>query len=119
MKPVVLIDTNVWVSALLNPYGPPARLKDAWLQGKFEVIVALPLLTEIGEVLRRPRIRRKYGIREEEIVRYLRLIAARSAFVPVTGRMTVCRDPDNNFAVRLCDSRSEEKAAVRGPIGED
>ena len=78
MTPVALIDTNVWVSALLNPSGPPARLKDAWLEGQFEVVIALPILDEIGEVLRRPRIKRKYGIREEETVRYLRLIAARS-----------------------------------------
>ena len=97
MRPIALLDTNVWISALLNPHGPPARLKDAWLQGKFEVVVALPLLAEIGEVLRRPRIKRKYGIREEEIVRYLRLIAARSVRVPVTGQITVCRDPDDNF----------------------
>lgn len=33
---VVLLDTNVWVSALLNPHGPPARLKDAWLAGQPE-----------------------------------------------------------------------------------
>lgn len=97
MRPIVLLDTNVWISALLNPHGPPARLKDAWLQEKFEVVVVLPLLAEIGEVLRRPRIKRKYGIREEEIVRYLRLIAARSALVPVAGQITVCRDPDDNF----------------------
>jgi putative PIN family toxin of toxin-antitoxin system len=97
VRPIALLDTTVWISALLNPHGPPVRLKDAWLRGKFEVVVALPLLAEIGEVLRRPRIKRKYGIREEEIVRYLRLIAARSALVPVAGRITACRDPDDNF----------------------
>ena len=113
MKPVALIDTNVWISALLNPYGPPARLKNAWLQGKFEVVVALPLLTEIGEVLRRPRIRRKYSIREEEIIRYLRLIAARSAFAPVTGRMTVCRDPDDNFILEAAIAGGAEFVITR------
>jgi len=97
VRPIALLDTNVWISALLNPHGPPARLKDAWIRGKFEIVVALPLLAEIGEVLRRPRIKRKYGIREEEIVRYLRLIAARSALVPVAGRIAVCRDSDDNF----------------------
>lgn len=36
---VVVLDTNVWVSALLNPHGRPARLKDAWLAGRFQVWV--------------------------------------------------------------------------------
>jgi uncharacterized protein len=88
VKPVALIDTHVWVSALINPHGPPARLTDAWLQGEF---------AEIGEVLRRPRIKRKYGISEEEIVQYLQLIAARTALASVTGQMTICRDPDDNL----------------------
>ena len=67
MKPVALLDTNVWVSALLNPHGTPARVVQAWLDGAIEVVVALPILDEIGEVLRRPRIRKKYRIREAEI----------------------------------------------------
>lgn len=113
MKPVVLIDTNVWVSAFLNPSGPPARLKDAWLQGKCEVVVALPLLTEIAEVLRRPRIKRKYGLREEAIVQYLRLIAARSALVPVTGRVAVCRDPDDNFILEAAIAGGAEFVITR------
>jgi putative PIN family toxin of toxin-antitoxin system len=97
VKPVALIDTNVWVSALINPNGPPARLTDAWLQGTFDVVIALPILTEITEVLRRPRIKRKYGIREEEIVQYLQLIAARATIVSVTGAMAICRDPDDDL----------------------
>jgi len=52
MPPVVLIDTNVWVSALINPHGHPAKVKDAWLDGRFEVVTSLPLLAELAEVLR-------------------------------------------------------------------
>jgi ADP-ribose pyrophosphatase YjhB (NUDIX family) len=58
--PVVLVVTNVWVSAFINPHGHPAKLKDAWLNQQFQVVVSVPLLDEIAEVLARPRIRNKY-----------------------------------------------------------
>jgi predicted nucleic acid-binding protein len=39
-----VIDTNIWVSALLNPTGYPAKLRKAFEQGIFEVIVSEPIL---------------------------------------------------------------------------
>ncbi len=78
---------NVWVSAFLNKQGPPARLVGAWLKGEIDVVIALPLLEEIGDVLRRPRIKRKYLVREQEVVQYLQLIAAGAAVVPVAGAL--------------------------------
>ncbi|MFQ5668747.1 MAG: putative toxin-antitoxin system toxin component, PIN family [Candidatus Binatia bacterium] len=92
MKPVVLLDTNVWVSAFLNKQGVPARLVRAWLDGRLDVVIALPVLEEIGEVLRRPRITKKYKIRDEDIVQYLRLLAAGAAVVSVTGAIKLCRE---------------------------
>ena len=62
-----VIDTNIWVSALLNPTGYPARLRKAFEQGIFAVIVSEPLLEEIADVLSRPRIRDKYGITNADI----------------------------------------------------
>jgi putative PIN family toxin of toxin-antitoxin system len=70
----VLVDTNVWVSALINPYGYPARLKEAWAHGKFQAVVSITLLDELAEVLSRPRIRDKYEVDEDEISEFLRLL---------------------------------------------
>lgn len=99
MAPVALFDTNVWVSALLNPTGMPARLVDAWVAGHVTVVTSLPLLEELSDVLGRPRIRRKYGVQDKEISDLLRMLAARSLLVPVTGHLEVCRDPDDNLVV--------------------
>jgi len=52
---LVVIDTNVWVSAFLNRKGFPARIKDAWIKGEFEVVLSFPLLQELSEVLHRPK----------------------------------------------------------------
>ncbi len=87
MKPVVLLDTNVWVSAFLNKQGPPARLIQAWRDDVIDVLAALSILEEVSEVLRRPRIKKKYRIREEDIGEYLELITAGATIAAVTGNL--------------------------------
>ena len=70
----VLIDTNVWVSAFLNPAGYPAKIVTAWLEDKIEIVISIPLLQEISDVLQRPRIQNKYKYSNGEIQKYLELI---------------------------------------------
>lgn len=51
----VVIDTNVLISGLLFEGGPPALLVDAWIAGKFEVMVSPELIEEYLTVLLRPK----------------------------------------------------------------
>lgn len=99
MRPVALFDSNVWVSAFLNPFGAPAQLKDAWLAGRLDVVTSVPLLAEVSDVLRRPRIKRKYKIPENDIVAFCELLAVRTTLVPLAGSLTICRDPDDDNIV--------------------
>jgi len=94
-----VIDTNIWVSALLNPTGYPAKLRKAFEQGIFEVIVSEPILQEIANVLSRPRIRNKYGITEEDIRELLNLIEERADHALLAGNISVCRDKDDNLII--------------------
>ena len=34
-----VIDTNIWISALLNPYGYPAQIRKAFEKGLFDVVI--------------------------------------------------------------------------------
>jgi putative PIN family toxin of toxin-antitoxin system len=94
-----VIDTNIWVSAIINPTGYPARLRKAFEKGIFEVVVSEPILQEIAEVLWRPRIRIKYGITEEDIKELLTLIEERADYALVSGSVNICRDKDDNFII--------------------
>ncbi len=93
----VLLDTNVWVSAFINPHGRPAQLIKAWLDNQFEVVASLVLLDELADVLARPRIRIKYDLDAAEIVEFLQLLSARSITVTPSGQIKVCRDPDDDL----------------------
>ena len=94
-----VIDTNIWVSALLNPHGYPAKLRKAFEEGLIEVIISEPILEEIADVLNRPRIKDKYGITEADIRELLILVEERSEHVLISGDVNICRDRDDNLII--------------------
>lgn len=102
-----VIDTNIWISALLNPFGYPARIRKSFEKGVFQGVVSEPILEEIADVLNRPRIREKYGISPEDIEEILTLIEERSEYVLLSGDIEICRDKDDNLII---------ETAVKGKV---
>ena len=70
----VVVDTNVLVSGLISPHGPPGRIVD-WLRaGALELAVDDRILDEYGSVLRRPYFARYFSTADSaELMRYLEL----------------------------------------------
>lgn len=59
----VVIDTNIIVSALLNPKGTCYIFLDRVLSGSYDVVVSEAIIAEYNEVLRRPQ----FGFEEEDV----------------------------------------------------
>lgn len=53
----IVLDTNVLVSGLLSPHGPPGRIVDLFLDGSVTLLVDDRIVMEYREVLARPRFR--------------------------------------------------------------
>jgi uncharacterized protein len=94
-----VIDTNIWVSAVLNPTGPPAQILEALMMRRFVSVTSEPLLVELDAVLARPRIASKYHVSREDREEYLDLVRVGSIVVPVDGVIQVCRDPDDDGVI--------------------
>jgi len=94
-----VIDTNIWVSALINPFGFPAKLRKAFEKGLFQPVISDVMIEEIVEVLGRPRIKDKYGIQEDDIEELVFLIEERSLPVSVSGSIKLCRDKDDDLII--------------------
>ena len=94
-----VIDTNIWVSALLNPFGFPATLRRFFVEGAFQGIISETILLELAEVLNRPRIKDKYGLSTDDIQELLILIEERSEHVLLSGEISICRDKDDNLII--------------------
>ena len=105
---LVVVDTNVWISAFLNRTGFPARIKNAWVNGQFEIAISTPLLHEISEVLHRPRIKDKYDLTEDEITKFVELILRRAVLVVISGQLKLCRDERDNIFLETAIVASAE-----------
>ena len=108
-----VIDTNIWVSALLNPSVYPARLRESFKKGLFELIVSEPILEEIADVLNRPRIKDKYGITNADIKEFLILIEEQSEHVLVSGSVDICRDKDDDLIIETAVKGKAEYLVTR------
>jgi hypothetical protein len=49
----VVLDTNVLVSGLISPHGPPAQIISHWLGGDFTLLYMPAMLEELEDVLKR------------------------------------------------------------------
>ncbi|MBI3379061.1 MAG: putative toxin-antitoxin system toxin component, PIN family [Nitrospirae bacterium] len=94
-----VIDTNIWISALINPFGHPARLKKHFENGDLIAVISEPILNEIADVLSRPRIKDKYDITSEDIQELLSLIEEKAEHVLVSGSINICRDKDDDLII--------------------
>ena len=99
MPKTVLVDTNVWVSAFINRKGYPARIKEKFLKREFEIAISLPLLKELSDVLRRPRIKDRYKITDEEINLFVEILAGTGHKVSLTNDINLCRDHKDNMVL--------------------
>ena len=53
-----VLDTNVWVSALLSPGHPPAKILEMALTGVMRLIISAGIIREIGRVLQYPKVKK-------------------------------------------------------------
>jgi len=88
----VFIDTNIWISAFINPTGPPAAVLAALDRDDIIVVISQPFLDELADVLTRSRIRRRIQIRGENGERILARVRRKAVTVDPPGVLRICRD---------------------------
>lgn len=112
--PRVVIDPNVWVSGLINPYGTPARVIEAVMTRRCTAIVTRHLLGELTDVLARPKFRR--WITTEDATAFVVALRHEGDLRPdpasTPGRV---RDPDDDYLAALAETEGVE--IVTGDAG--
>ncbi|HEY6730124.1 MAG TPA: putative toxin-antitoxin system toxin component, PIN family [Solirubrobacterales bacterium] len=96
-----VLDSGVFVSALINPNGTPALLLARAHGAEYEMVTSPLLLSEVGTVLQREKFRRYASI--EAVTAYLRYIRrlARIAPDPDAPAPISCADPQDNYLLAL------------------
>ena len=90
----VVLDTNILISAVLSPKGPPAQVfLMTLLDPDTQLCVSGDIYAEYEEVIRRPRLNRS----DSEIQGTLRTIREKGFWVKPTEKVRACSDPDDDI----------------------
>ena len=95
VKPRAVLDTNVFVSGLINPKGLPAAILRALRSKRFTLVSSPPINEEIIEVLNRPYIRDRYGL-GDRIFDVSFILWELAELVIDLPDVRVCSDPDDD-----------------------
>ncbi len=101
MLPLLLvIDTNVVISAALKPEGLPRTTFILAITKPAHLYVSQPILDEYADVLSRPELKIRKGLRRQ----LLQLIKNRGNLVVPSRRLEVSSDPDDNRFLECADA---------------
>jgi putative PIN family toxin of toxin-antitoxin system len=98
----VVIDPNVWVSAVINPYGAPARVVEAVADGVLVAVVTQQLLDELAAVLIRPKLRRWVSV--ADAVAFVESLGGHADLREEPEAATPVRDPNDAYLLALAEA---------------
>ena len=96
----LVIDTNVLISAALKPEGLQRTALILAVTKPALFYVSHPILKEYADVLSRPELAIRTGIRQQ----LLQLVKNHSHVVTPSRRLEICTDPDDNVFVECADA---------------
>ena len=110
----VVLDTNVLLSGLMYPGSTPGKVVRAWREARFDLVLSVEQLGEVGRVLSYPKIRKILKWDRAMIERFLKQLYLRSEFVDISGTAAaVPADPGDNFILATLIA-SEAECLVTG-----
>lgn len=111
----IVFDTNIYVSSLLRRSGLPAQAIDAWRAHRLQLVTSPAILSEFAATLQYARIRRKYGVTDDEVSELIDLLVANAVVVAGTLDVSgsVPNDPDDEI-VLTCAVEGKADLIVTG-----
>lgn len=96
---LVVLDTNIIISALLLPKSQPARIVALWLEGKFTLLTAALQIDELMRVTRYQKVRDRINpALTGRLINEMRDLATIVDYLPVVN---VSSDPDDNYLLAI------------------
>jgi putative PIN family toxin of toxin-antitoxin system len=95
----VVLDTNVCVSGIITPTGPPGRILDLWRQGRFTLCFSAATLAEIDDVLGREEVARYFRRPPAWIAEFTVDLRQHALVVEPAPVNTIDEDPPDNLVL--------------------
>ena len=97
----VVIDTNIFISALLGSSGPPGLIYSAWRRNRFQLVTTQTQLAELKRASRYVRIASRIS---PHVLGKVLNIMGRSEYDGAIPRKNECNDPDDAYLLDLAEA---------------
>lgn len=91
-----VLDTNIIVSAVLIRRGNEDRILQAWRRRAFELVLSVPILTELAHVMFYDKIKKARWMTDKQISFLFEAFEKESLIVEPKKNITICRDSSDN-----------------------
>ena len=109
-----VLDANIFVSAIINPHGMPARILNVWRMQEFYIVMSQATLAEIGKVLRYPKIAKYHRWSEERLQLFLDDLEYVAVMVPGELSLSVISNDPSDDRYLECAVEGEAAYIVSG-----
>lgn len=109
----VILDANVFISALLKPTGPQNRLVRRGLRQEFQIILSESIFQEVVRVLQREKIVKRLPYSQTQIKRFLERLVDAGAWTTDEVAVSVCEDPKDDIYL-ACAKESQADFLISG-----
>lgn len=93
----IVLDTNVLVSALINPHGKPAQILNYVFENKIRLFTSPSIIEELERVLSYPRLMKRHGLEKEELKEFtFDLLSIMSLVEEKETIEVIMEDPSDN-----------------------
>ena len=105
----IVLDANVFVSALINPHGKPAQILNYVFENKIRLFTSPSIIEELQRVLSYPKLVKRHGLEKEELKKFVSDLLSIMALVEGKKAIDVIvEDPtDNNYLSCALDAKAD------------
>lgn len=95
----VVLDTNLWLSALLSERGAPARIIEAWRAGRFALISSTDQIEELKRAARYEKVR--LYVSRSAIGKTVNSLRAAEVLLERVPRTGASPDPEDEYLLAM------------------
>lgn len=111
---IVVLDTNVVISALLSTKGSPAKIIDRWEADEFDIAISKPMLDELERALGYERVKKYFKSPQERISALLKRLKTVGIFVAPQTEVKVIEDDLDDNRVLECAMAANAAYIITG-----
>lgn len=105
----LVLGTNVFVSALINPHGKPAQILNYVSENKIRLFTSPSIIEELQRVLSYPKLVKRHGLEKQELKEFISdLLSIMSLVEGKKAIELIVEDPaDNNYLSCAVDAKAD------------